>query len=308
MELYSIGDLARRTGLTVKAIRFYADRGVVPPSSRNAAGHRVYDEDAAARLDLVRSLRDLGVDLATIRQILDREITLADVATAHAEALDVQIRTLRFRRALLVAIAKHGPTTEEMSLVHRLAALSEDERRRLVDDFLAATFDGLDDADPAFVGIRRSLTPELPDGPTPAQVDAWVELVGLVQDPEFRERMRRLAGRHAQDRAPGTLPRPEAVAVVRDHLPPTATAIPPASSAADELVAAVVTAYAGVTGEPDSPHLRKRLLARLEIANDPHRERYEQLLSVVNGWSPPDPVGPALTWFVAALRARTAAG
>ena len=66
--LYSIGELARRTGLTVKAIRFYSDRGIVPPTDRSPAGYRLYDIDAVARLDLVRTLRDLGLDLPTIRR------------------------------------------------------------------------------------------------------------------------------------------------------------------------------------------------------------------------------------------------
>jgi DNA-binding transcriptional MerR regulator len=61
--LYSIGDLARRTGLTVKAIRFYSDCGIVPPTDRSAAGYRLYAIDTVARLDLVRTLRELGLDL-----------------------------------------------------------------------------------------------------------------------------------------------------------------------------------------------------------------------------------------------------
>ncbi|GAA0237951.1 hypothetical protein GCM10009539_24020 [Cryptosporangium japonicum] len=84
MALYSIGELSRRTGLTVKAIRFYADRGIVPATRRNATGHRLYDEDAAARLDLVRSLRDLGIDLPTIRRVLAREVTVADAGSSSS--------------------------------------------------------------------------------------------------------------------------------------------------------------------------------------------------------------------------------
>jgi DNA-binding transcriptional MerR regulator len=68
--LYSIGDLARRTGLTVKAIRFYSDRGIVLPTDRSPAGYRLYDIDAVARLDLVRTLRELGLDLPTIRKVV----------------------------------------------------------------------------------------------------------------------------------------------------------------------------------------------------------------------------------------------
>jgi DNA-binding transcriptional MerR regulator len=123
--LYTIGDLARRTGLTVKAIRFYSDSGIVPPVDRSPSGYRLYDDDALARLDLVRTLRDLGLDLATIRKIVESEISLAEVAAAHAEAIGVQIRILRLRRAVLAAAAKRGSTPEEMDLMHRLAKLSE---------------------------------------------------------------------------------------------------------------------------------------------------------------------------------------
>src|SRR3954470_19644252 len=106
--LYSIGELARRTGLAVRTIRFYSDSGVVPPTDRSPAGYRLYDLDALARLDLVRTLRDLGVDLATIQRVLEREVSVSEVATAHAEAVDVQIRALRLRRAVLRAVAKRG--------------------------------------------------------------------------------------------------------------------------------------------------------------------------------------------------------
>ncbi|WP_254549860.1 MerR family transcriptional regulator [Catellatospora tritici] len=67
--LYTIGALARRTGLTVKTIGFYADTGIVPSTDRSPAGYRLYDVRALARLDLVRTLRDLGLDLTAIRRV-----------------------------------------------------------------------------------------------------------------------------------------------------------------------------------------------------------------------------------------------
>ncbi|GEB62352.1 hypothetical protein GCM10017674_81550 [Streptomyces gardneri] len=99
--LFTIGALTRRTGLTVKTIRFHSDTGIVPPTDRSPAGHRLYAIGALARLDLVRTLRDLGLDLAVILQVLDREVSVPEVAGAHADALEVQIRTLRLRRAVL---------------------------------------------------------------------------------------------------------------------------------------------------------------------------------------------------------------
>jgi DNA-binding transcriptional MerR regulator len=304
--LYSIGDLARRTGLTVKTVRFYSDREIVPPTGRSPAGHRLYGVDAVARLDLVRTLRDLGVDLPTIRRVVDREISLPEVAAAHAEALAVQIRTLRLRRAVLTAVTRRGSTPEEMDLMHKLAKLSEDERRRLIGDFLDTAFGGLD-ANPEFAGIRRSMTPELPDDPEPEQVEAWVELAELSQDPDFRAIMRRLAGQHAAERAQGgiTGPRRDPVAMVRDQAGPALEAgVDPASPRTDPVVAAVAAQYAHAVGRPDDADLRRRLLVRLESANDPRRESYLRLLAVINGWPAPESLTPVLDWFVRALRVR----
>ncbi|MFG1822780.1 MerR family transcriptional regulator [Microbispora bryophytorum] len=305
--LYSIGELARRTGLTVKAIRFYSDCGIVPPTGRSPAGHRLYDIDAAARLELVRTLRDLGIDLPTIRKVLDRELSLAQVAAAHAEALATQIRVLRLRRAVATAVARRGSTPEEMDLMHRLARLSDDERRRLIDGFLDAAFGGLD-AD--LTGIRRTMTPELPDDPEDEQVEAWIELAELAADPEFGALMRRVTEQHVSDqhgagRGRGNVPRPGAVAMVRDHVAPAlAAGVDSASPQADAIVAAVTARYADLVGRPDDTALRHRLLTLLETSNDPRRESYLRLLAVINGWPPPDPLAPALTWFVTALRAR----
>ncbi|HYZ56156.1 MAG TPA: MerR family transcriptional regulator [Streptosporangiaceae bacterium] len=304
--LYSIGDLARRTGLTVKTIRFYSDRGIVVPADRSPAGYRLYHVDAVARLDLVRTLRDLGLDLATIRKVVDRELTLPEVAAAHAEALAVQIRALGLRRAVLTAVAKRGSTPEEMELMHKLAKLSEDERRRLIGDFLNAAFGGLD-ASPEFAGVMRSMTPELPDNPEAGQVDAWVELAELSQDPGFRASMRRMAEDEAAERAQSRTKglRRDFVAAVRDQAAPAlAAGIDPASPQAEPIVAALTAHYAHISAFPDDVELRRRLVTRLETANDPRRERYLQLLAEINGWPVLESLAPALDWSIQAVRAR----
>ncbi|NUP62311.1 MAG: MerR family transcriptional regulator [Nonomuraea sp.] len=333
--LLTIGDLARRTGLTVKAIRFYSDRGIVPPTQRSPSGYRLYDAGAAARLDLVRTLRELGVGLPTIRKVVDRELTLAQVAAAHAEALAVSIRTLRLRHAVLTAVARRGAGPEEMDLMHQLARLSEAERRRLIGDFLDVAVPG-----PGFAGVRVSMTPELPDDADPDQVTAWVELAELSQDPDFRTAMRLLTTHYTADQGgglegtegagnaggPGTEPgagsdggpgggsggwrgvRPDAVSMVRRRAEAALVAgVDPASSDAAAIVAAAAGEYARTLGRPDGPEPRRRLLTRLEAANDPRRERYLRLLAVVNEWPPPEPLSPALDWFVTALRSHPAA-
>lgn len=305
--LYSIGELAGHTGLTVKTIRFYSDRGVVEPTDRSPGGYRRYGAEAVARLELVRTLRDLGLDLDTIRKVVERELSLAEVTAAHAEALDVQIRGLRLRRAVLAAVARRGSTPEELDLVHRLAKLSEAERRRLIDDFLSAVFDGLD-GHPEFVGVKRSMTPELPADPEVEQIEAWVELAGLFQDPGFRAGMHGMAHDMAADRAPDDtrgLPRVLAEALRARVAPALAAGIAPDAPEAGPVVADLTAHYARIIGDHlDPAALRRRLLSRLESMNDPQRDRYLELLAVVNGWPPPDSLAPVLDWSVAALRAR----
>lgn len=299
--LYSIGDLARRTGLPVKTIRFYSDQGIVPPADRTPAGYRRYDPAAAARLELVRTLRDLGLDLATIRRIVDQEVPLARVAAVHAEALRAQIRTLRRRQAVLAAVARRGSTPEEMEFMHELAGLTQAERHHLITDFLDAVLT----AGPALEGARVSLTPELPDDPEPELIEAWIELAELSRDPEFRADMRRTVELHAGDRATGGVPRPDAAALVRDAAGPAlAAGVDPAAAEAEAVVTEVCSRYAREQACGDGPELRARLLERLEVVRDPRRDRYMELLAAVNGWPAPVPLTPALTWFAEALRAR----
>ena len=176
--------------------------------SAQEAGYRLYGPDALARLGLVRTLRDLGVDLPTIRRVLEREVSVADVAAAHAAAIDAQIRVLRVQKAVLGAVARRGSDPKEMQRMHKLAQLSDDERKRIVAEFLEEAFDGLD-MEPGFAARMRSAAPELPDDPTPEQVDAWIELAELVQDPAFKASIRRMSEQHSAARAGGESMEPQ---------------------------------------------------------------------------------------------------
>ncbi|MFF1344092.1 MerR family transcriptional regulator [Streptomyces sp. NPDC058290] len=301
--LYSIGELSRRTGLTVKTIRFYSDRGIVPPTDRSPAGYRLYGPDALACLDLARTLRELGLDLATVRRVLDREASLPEVAQAHADALDVQIRTLRLRRALLRVVAGRGrPTPLEMDLMHRLATLSRTERHRLLADFIDDAFAGLH-TNPEFVSLMRSALPELPEDPTPEQVDAWVELAGLCQSADFRAAIRRTAREQVEE-----LSRKDAVALqgaldqaIRERIDEAVSAGLLSASVADASPAGLSAGLYGhafeSAGESD---LRRWLLARLRTGADPLVERYWRLLATVNGWPPSSTLAPVHSWFVGA--------
>ncbi len=67
-----IGELAHRTGLTVRALRHYDDIGLLTPSARSDAGYRLYDSGDVARLYRIQALRRLDLSLADIRDLLDQ--------------------------------------------------------------------------------------------------------------------------------------------------------------------------------------------------------------------------------------------
>ena len=304
MRDYSIGDLAQRTGLAVRTIRFYSDSGVLPPIGRDAAGYRRYSLEAVARLDLIRTLRELGVDLATIGRVVEAAAVVPEVAAAHVKALDVQIRTLRLRRAVLRAVARGEDQSRGVELMHKLVGLSETERHRIIHDFIDDTF-GRVDANPELVELLRQSLPDLPDDPTPEQVDAWVELAELVQDPDFRAGVRRAAEHQATERANGdqTGLHHELTAHVRDRVEEALAArIDPASPAAGVVVDELARRYGEVFGDTDSSQFRARMLTRIQVGGDPRVERYWQLLAIINGWPEPPSLAPIFAWFAEALQ------
>ncbi|WP_438488656.1 TIGR03086 family metal-binding protein [Streptomyces sp. S186] len=312
-ELLPIGALSRLTGIPVKTIRNWSDQDLLPPAARTPAGYRLYGPDAPARLEIVRSLRDLGVGTAAIRAVMRRESTLADTAERSAAALDAQIAALHAQRAVLRAVAAGGTTARELPQMTRLARLTAGERRRIVADAIDDALTGV--PAPSYRGGLLAATPDLPDDPTPEQLAAWIELATLVRDPELRAAWRRLAAYSARA-APDShtaadteaaervaaLMHTRAEAAVTDGIAPDSPAAAPVVA---ELVAAWLPTQAAVPDPPteDGPAARARLLEQLETAAEPLVERYWRLLCTVTGRPAPPRWGAAGAWTAAALRA-----
>lgn len=295
--MLTIGQLARRSGVPVRTIRFWSDEGVLPETDRSGGGYRRYDAHAVARLDLVRTLRELGLGLDDVRRVLEDRDSVAGVAAAHVRAIDAQIRALRAQRAVCTLLARATtPTPEEVSLVHDLARLSAAERQQMIDEFVAETFAGTapDAPGAGIAGAMRTLPAELPDEPTTEQVAAWVELAELVGDPGFRARVREMAVAGAA----GTVPQggPDPAAITEHAGAAQAAGLDPASPEAAEVVARLMPAGAD----------RAAAAATIGTFTDRRVERYWALLGVLNGWEPFPSAAPAFEWLAAALRAHPA--
>lgn len=87
-----VGALAERTGVTVRTLHHYDDIGLLSPSRRTAAGHRLYGDEEVRRLQQIASLRHLGLSLDEIREALAApDMTLERVLELQIERIDEQI-------------------------------------------------------------------------------------------------------------------------------------------------------------------------------------------------------------------------
>ncbi|MET8116170.1 MerR family transcriptional regulator [Streptomyces prasinus] len=293
-DLLTIGRLAHRTGLPVRTLRFWSDEGAVPPVARSASGYRLYDAGSVARVELVRTLRQLGLGLDDVCRVLSGRTTVAEVADAHVAALDAQIRSLKVSRAVLSTVATRGSTAEEAALMNRLARLSAAERKQIIDEFKEEVFGGLD-VEPRLRDRILTYRIELPDDPAPEQVDVWIELAELVRDPGFRARLRTWTELNTP--APGQGPPPGAsvwwarqvvqtVAEVRER------GVSPETPEAAE----VLSPLFGVAD-------RTAVLRSLEAGIEAGAERYRRLVARVRGQESAPDATEELEWLARALRA-----
>lgn len=109
-----IGEAAAAAGMTTKTLRFYEDRGLLPPAERAANGYRVYPGEAITRLEFIRRGRASGLTLAQIGEILalrDRGSApcthVRDLLARQLADIDAQIAELT---ALRAAVAEFHDT------------------------------------------------------------------------------------------------------------------------------------------------------------------------------------------------------
>jgi hypothetical protein len=157
-------------------------------------------------------------------------------------------------------------------------------------------FAGIDQKAPGamIAHAMRSLPPELPDEPSDAQAEAWLELLSMLNDESFGARVREMAVAGSAQTEP---PQPVDMAAIREQ----AQAALDAGVAPDQAAAAAVVDRI-IPGMPQGE--RVRLRKQLELYNDVRVERYWELMGVLNDRPPFPKLAKAVDWFIAALRAR----
>ena len=92
MEQIKIGQLARRTNISVRTLHHYEEIGLLRASGRDASKHRVYTRSDLDRLDQIVVLKELGLSLPEIRACLEARHNLRRVLDEQAAALERRIQ------------------------------------------------------------------------------------------------------------------------------------------------------------------------------------------------------------------------
>src|SRR5262245_39350808 len=84
---FTVGELSRLTGVTVRALHHYDEIGLIRPSQRTAAGYRLYDDADVLRLHQVLLFRELGLPLDEIAAAIDQADSQQELLRHHREVL-----------------------------------------------------------------------------------------------------------------------------------------------------------------------------------------------------------------------------
>lgn len=116
-SLLKIGELARQTGLSIRTLHYYDEIGLLVPSHRTEADHRLYRDQDIIRLQQILSLRQLGFSLSEIQECLESpEFSLPQVIDLHRARLREQIALSQTLLTRLNGIARELATAQSVAV------------------------------------------------------------------------------------------------------------------------------------------------------------------------------------------------
>ncbi|THJ75515.1 MerR family transcriptional regulator [Candidatus Frankia alpina] len=126
-NVYQIGNVAERVGLSLRTVRYYEEAGLLMPVGRTVGGFRLYDADAIERLLLIRKMKPLGFTLEEMRSLLTLrdELATPDLAADTRAALQERLGTW-----VLLAEEKLSTLREQVSVAESFVGGLHDDAGR----------------------------------------------------------------------------------------------------------------------------------------------------------------------------------
>jgi DNA-binding transcriptional MerR regulator len=115
-EYFRVGELARRTGVSVRTLHHYDEIGLLRPALGGKGEHRLYGRAEVERLSRIRAIQALGLSLDEVRGVLDDPaFALAEVLELHLARIRDEMEDARRLRGRLEAIALSLRSADEVS-------------------------------------------------------------------------------------------------------------------------------------------------------------------------------------------------
>ena len=131
-----IGEVAERTGVTQRTLRFYEEKGLLRPPTRMDGGFRLYSEDDVRRLGQIRQLQNLlGVTLAEIKEMVDAEEVLQELKAQYRPEADASEKRGQLLKAIDVVTRQHGIVSQKAEQMSEMKSQLE-ERLRTFDRWM----------------------------------------------------------------------------------------------------------------------------------------------------------------------------
>jgi len=299
---FSIGSLASDAGVSVQTLRHYDKIGVLRPTARSRAGYRLYSANDRAKLDVIRTLRELDFDLPTIGRLLAGKATLGEGAALQLRALEHQSRLVRRRMSVLrVFLQANGKLdARRLRQLETLARLGREDHKRFVSDELRRRMER--NTPPAMRDtITRLAMVELPESPTEEQLDAWLELADLVAEPSFLVHYARRAPPSGTSDALATW-RERNARVLQSAVAAQKARMDPGSPAAQAIARRWLSTVAAQSGRKDVKQFAREMLAAIDTGRHAPEQRFWQLLAVLRPEIARSPQLVAGDWLMAATR------
>ena len=300
-KTYTIGELARLSGQPVRRIRFYSDEGLLPPTVRTDSNYRLYSEDDLARLDLIGALRDAGVGLDAIGLLLRAHGDMRDVLGTRLAILDAEIAARQRTASVLRAtLALPHLDVDTMRRFWKMSRVNNEQMKALVAAFMARVTSGAP-VDEAWRNRTATMTPELPEHPTPAQIEAWTELAGMLQDPDVMREFEEGINAFWEGARDADAYRAAAVSGYRTAVDAVARGVAPTDPEGVAAGRAWLAASARAMGRaPDDAFVQ---WLQDQYAAGGSRARFQELLAVLKGDAPAVEETRAWRWLIDAARA-----
>lgn len=308
-RLHTIGEVSRKSGVSVKTIRHYSDIGILPPSRIADTGYRLYSQTDLSRLESIRTLRAAGFDLPRIGALLDEDDDATDALRLQLETVNLQIRNLERRRQLLESTLQHGEAAQHSyaERAQALGLLEAGERQAFLAEHLEKGLEGVPVDPDVKAWFWRAIVSDMPTEFDEDQLEAWVELAQLVSDASFVDALREQVQPFWEE-VRGTFDSSAWSDALTTSVDQAKRAIrtgqAPTGEREQRVVADWVDASAKAIGKSDDPEFSKWMLFHAERTYDARMERYWELLARIKQWEYDSELVQAHQWLLEGLRFR----